>query len=414
MIYLDYNGTTPMHPEVRKMMADCLMNNVNPSNSYISECFGNASSSCSYGLESKIALNKARQQVAKLLGCDPSEVFFTSGGTESNNMVIFGAVLNAIRAGIAEPHVIISAIEHPSIVEVVKEAKRYFNVRASVLGVDKFGSVDLEQLKEMLTPETCLVSVMLANNEVGTVNQTKAIKAIVDEHNARDDSKIFTIYHSDCSQAAGKIPVHAHECDCASIAGHKLYAPKGIGILYKRDGVELTKLIDGAGQERGVRPGTENVLYCKALGLASEISAREVHDRMVRHAELVEAIYGELRGLRHVVHGFASDLLKNNAFSQYFKDNNEYPQCLPNTLSISFVNVPAQFVIAAVQDRVCVSAGAACHSDRVELSAVLRAMGVSQEDGQGTLRITVGDGLRQEDCVRGAKIIADAVRGYSG
>ena len=341
-------------------------------------------------------------------------MFFTSGGTESNNIVIYGAILNAIRAGIAEPHVIISAIEHPSVVEVVREAKRYFNVRESVLGVDKLGLVNLEQLKEMLTPETCLVSVMLANNEVGTVNQNKAIKEIVDAHNARKDSKIFTIYHSDCSQAAGKIPIHAHECDCASIAGHKLYAPKGIGVLYKRTGVELTKLIDGAGQERGVRPGTENVLYCKALGLASEISMKEVGDRMARHAELVEAIYSELRSLRHVVHGFAADLLRDNRFVQYFREHTEYPQCLPNTLSISFVNVPAQFVIAAVQDRVCVSAGAACHSDRVELSAVLRAMGVSNEDGQGTLRITVGDGLKKEDCVRGARIIADAVRGYTG
>lgn len=199
MIYFDYNGTTPMHPEVRKMMSDCLMNNINPSNPYISECFGNASSTYSYGLESKIALNTARQQVAKLLGCDSEEVFFTSGGTESNNIVIYGAVLNAIRAGVAEPHVIISAVEHPSVVEVVREAKRYFNVRESVLGVDKLGLVDLEQLKEMLTPDTCLVSVMLANNEVGTVNQTKAIKAIVDAHNARKDSRIFTVYHSDCS-----------------------------------------------------------------------------------------------------------------------------------------------------------------------------------------------------------------------
>ena len=350
-IYLDYNATTPIDPQVAEAMLP-----------YIHQQYGNPSSGHPLGVASREAVDKARGQLAALLQCATGEVIFTSGGTESNNHAIKG-VAGAYRD--KGSHIITSAVEHPAVLEVCRylEGKR---CEVTYLPVDEYGMVDPQNVEDAIKPNTILISIMHANNEVGTIEPIKAISEIAHRKNV--------LLHADCAQSVGKIPVSVDELgvDLLSIAGHKVYAPKGIGALYIRDGVQLEKLMHGASHEMGWRAGTENVIEIVGLGRACELISQnfaEYHQHMRELRDRLQTGIGER---------FADVRI------------NGHPEMrLPNTLSASFRGKEANTMLAAME-RVCASAGAACHSDRVEVSSVLEAMAVPMQYAMGTLRFSIG------------------------
>jgi cysteine desulfurase NifS len=376
-IYLDYNATSPIAPEVADAMAP-----------YLYQHFGNPSSSHPYGQVTKRAVETARAQVAALLGCQPSEVVFTSGGTESNNYAIKGVALANRDRG---DHVITSAVEHPAVIEVGHwlEAQGF---RLTVLPVDGDGLVDPADLERAITPRTLLVTVMHANNEVGTLQPIADLAPIAHRHGA--------LVHTDAAQSVGKIPVDVDDLgvDLLSVAGHKAYAPKGSGALYIRTGVELTPLLHGAGHEGGRRPGTENVLEIVGLGQACHIAVRDLEYNMAHFQAMRDRLHqGLVREL-----GDAAVRL------------NGHPQLrLPNTLSLSFRGIEANTLLSRISDQVAASAGAACHAGGVEVSAVLQAMAVPLDWAMGTLRFSVGRDSSAGQIDRAIAVVAEAVRGYS-
>ena len=256
-IFLDYNGTTPIDPQIAEAMLP-----------YIYEHFGNPSSSHAFGVKPKAAVENARSQVAAALGCQPDEIFFTSGGTESNNHAIRGTVSALAHLG---NHVITSAVEHPAVLEVCRFLQEN-GAAVTYLPVDGLGMVDPLDVENAITPDTVLISIMHANNEVGTIQPIERISEIARRHGV--------LVHTDCAQSVGKIPVNADDLgvDLLSIAGHKIYAPKGIGALYVRKGVRIDQLMLGAGQEGGRRPGTENVILSVALGEACALVDKNIRD----------------------------------------------------------------------------------------------------------------------------------------
>jgi cysteine desulfurase len=373
-IYLDYNATTPVDPAVAEAMVP-----------YLTEYFGNPSSTHPYGVQARHAVETARAQVATLLGCRPAEVVFTSGGTESNNMAIKGVALGQPeRRG----HIITSAIEHPAVVAVCDWlAGQGFRITA--LPVDGFGQVHPEDLARAMTPDTLLVTIMQANNEVGTIQPVAALAEIAHAHGA--------LFHTDAAQAVGKIPTRVDELgvDLLSVAGHKLYAPKGVGALYIRAGLRLPNLLHGAGQEQGRRPGTENVLEIVGLGQACERAGRDP-----------EAEHTRLRMLRDRLHAGLVDALGEDRV----RLNGHPDRRLPNTASLSFRNVKANVLLAEINEAVAASAGAACHADSVDVSAVLRAMDVPTDWAMGTVRFSVGRPTTPDEIDRAVAIVVDAVR----
>ena len=370
-IYLDYNATTPIAPEVADAMRP-----------FLDEYFGNPSSVHTYGVKAKMAVENARRQVAKLVNCDPSEIIFTSGGTESNNYAIKGIALAHRKKG---NHIIISAVEHPAVFEVASYLEANgFDV--SILPVDEYGIIKLEVLEKSIRPETILISVMHANNEVGSIQPIGEIAAIAKKHG------IFM--HSDAAQSLGKIPVDVAEMgvDLLSIAGHKLYAPKGIGALYIRNGVHLEKLIHGADHEQNLRAGTENVLEIVGLGKACEIAGLHLEENMAHY-----------RKTRDYLHTLLKDALPG------IKLNGHPEKRLPNTLSISFPRVEANTLIDRLEG-VAASAGAACHSESIDVSAVLEAMLVPLDFAMGTIRFSTGRNLTMDDVKRAADEIIRTVK----
>ncbi len=379
-IYLDYNATTPIAHEVAEAMAP-----------YLYEHFGNPSSSHPYGMVTKRAVETARAQVAHILGCQRDEVIFTSGGTESNNQAIKGVALAAIK-GIARTgrgnHIITSAVEHPAVVEVCGWLEEQA-FRVTILPVDRYGLVDPADLERAITPDTLLVTVMHANNEVGTIQPIAELAEIAHRHGA--------LMHTDAAQSIGKIPVDvdALGVDLLSVAGHKVYAPKGIGALYVRTGVELAQLIHGAGHEGGRRPGTENVLEIVGLGQACDVAERDL-ERNVAH----------FQAMRDRLHqGLVREL-----GDEAVKLNGHPEKRLPNTLSLSFRSVEANTLLSEIADEVAASAGAACHADKVDVSAVLEAMKVPVEWAMGTVRFSVGRDTSAEEVDRTLEVVTEAVR----
>jgi cysteine desulfurase len=252
-IYLDYNATTPIDPAVLESMLP-----------FFKDYFGNPSSGHFYGKSVKEAISKAREQTAKLMGAKTNEILFTSGGTESNNHAIIGTAFANMDKG---KHIITSVVEHPAVLETLQYLQDRFQFEVTYLPVDKYGMVNPTNVENVVTSQTTLITIMHANNEVGTINQIDEIAKIAKERNV--------IFHTDAAQSCGKIPVNVNELnvDLLSIAGHKLYAPKGIGALYIKNGTNLDKFIHGAGQEQGRRAGTENVPYIVGLGCACEIAS---------------------------------------------------------------------------------------------------------------------------------------------
>jgi len=353
-IYLDYNATTPIAVEVAEAMIP-----------YLYEHYGNPSSSHPYGITAKKAVDHAREQVAGLLNCLPDEIIFTSGGTESNNFAIRGIALASINRG---NHIITSAVEHPAVIEVCRWlGKNGFDI--TILPVDHYGMVDPADLKEVIRPDTILVTIMHANNEVGTIQPLHELARISRDYGA--------YFHTDAAQSLGKIPVDVDDIgvDLLSLAGHKLYAPKGIGVLYVREGVHLTNLMFGAGHEGGRRPGTENVLEIIGLGTACEIAARDMKKN--------QRVFLETRD--RLFQGLVTELGRD-----YVRLNGHPEACLPNTLSVGFRGLNANDFLVTINHQVAASAGSACHANQIKVSAVLEAMRIPLEWALGTVRFSVG------------------------
>jgi cysteine desulfurase len=372
-IYLDYNATTPIALEVAEAMTP-----------YLYEHFGNPSSSHPYGIATKRAVEQARAQIAALLGCQPSEIIFTSGGTESNNYAIKGVALANRNRG---NHIITSSVEHPAVVEVCNWLEQQ-GFRITVLPVDEFGLVHPADLEDAMTPETLLVTVMHANNEVGTIQPIAELAEIAHRHGA--------LIHTDAAQSVGKIPVRVDDLgvDLLSIAGHKVYAPKGIGALYIRSGVNLAQLLHGAGHEGGRRPGTENVLEIVGLGKACEVAGRDLEKNMNRFQETRDRLH--------------NGLLKE--LGESIKLNGHPEKRLPNTLSLSFRGIEANTLLSEISEEVAASAGAACHADDVEVSPVIDAMRVPIEWAMGTIRFSVGRATTIDEIDKAIEIVTTAVR----
>lgn len=370
-IYLDYNGTTPHDPEVIDAMRP-----------FLDEEFGNPSSSHWFGIGPKRAVIHARKQVASLLNCDPEEIIFTSGGTEANNHAIVGTAVEHRHKG---NHVITSQIEHPAVLEVCRFLEEN-GFRVTYLPVDEFGMVSVSDVEAAITPETILITIMHANNEVGTIEPIEAIAALARPRGI--------IVHTDAAQSMGKIPtdVKALGVDLLSVAGHKLYAPKGIGALYVRHGIKLRKFMLGAGQEVGQRAGTENVLEIVGLGEACEIALRDLEKNAHR-----------MRHTRDLLHDGLETRLK------YVRLNGHPEKRLPNTLNLSFLGLEANRILEEIGLDVAASAGAACHSDHVQISHVLEAMAVPIEWAKGTLRFTTGRMTTEAEIARAVNVVADAV-----
>lgn len=350
-IYLDYNATTPIDPRVAEVMLP-----------FIHEHFGNPSSSHILGVTTNKAVEKARQQIAEMIGCGPDELILTSGGSESNNYAIKGVAWAYRNKG---NHIITSSVEHPAVTEVCRYLEKQ-GFLVTYLPVDGDGLVDPGRVEEAVTPQTILITIMHANNEVGTIEPIADISEIAHRHG------IWV--HTDCAQSVGKIPVRvdALHADLLTIAGHKLYATKGIGALYIRRGVKLEKLIHGANHEMGRRAGTENVIEIVGLGEACELITRH----LPRYRSHMQTLRDRLE------QGLKRD----------FPDIriNGHPQKrLPNTSSVSFRGLEANTILARLTG-VAASAGAACHSDHLEISSVLEAMGVPLEYAMGTIRFSVG------------------------
>jgi cysteine desulfurase len=373
-IYLDYNATTPISREVADAMAP-----------FLYEHFGNPSSAHAYGVVAKQAVEQARAQVAALLGCEPAELVFTSGGTESNNFAIKGVALAGRERG---DHIITSAVEHPAVSEVCGwlEAEGF---RVSVLPVDGVGLVDPADLENAITDRTLLVTVMHSNNEVGTIQPIAELAAIAHHHGA--------LMHTDAAQSIGKEPIKVDDLgvDLLSLAGHKLYAPKGIGVLYLQSGLEPVRLMHGASHENGRRPGTENVLEIVGLGAACEIISRDLQDNRRHFAEMRDRLH---QGL---LCELGEDAVRLNGHPD---------RRLANTLSVSFRGIEANALVADIGDAVAASAGAACHADGVELSVVLKEMKIPVEWAMGTLRLTTGRSTTADDIDQAVTVVSEAVR----
>jgi len=375
-VYLDYNATTPVDQEVAQEMIP-----------YIETFYGNPSSSYSIGRSNKEAIEKARNQVAALINCHPGEIVFTSCATESNNLAIKGIAWANSDKG---RHIITSAIEHPAVTEVCKYlSSQGFEV--TWLPVDQYGRIDPEQVKEAIRPETILISIMHANNEVGTIQPIREIGVIARHKNIA--------FHTDASQSVGKIETDIHKLgvDLLSIAGHKLYAPKGIGVLYIRKGTRIGNLMQGGGQERGIRPGTENVIHSVGLGKACEVALRDFkqnqNNMMHSRNRLLDGLLSRLGNKVHI--------------------NGNLANCLPNTLSVAFDGISAHTLASFVSSDVLISTGSACHSGETTISSVLQAMNLDFRTAASTVRISTGKRTMEEEIDFAVEVLVDAVKKLS-
>ncbi len=349
-IYLDFNASTPIAPEVAEAMKPFLFQH-----------FGNPSSQHWAGAPAKEAVEHARQQVAGLLECSPGEIVFTSGGSESNNHAIKGAFFTLREKG---NHIITTQIEHPAVINPCRFLEK-LGAEVTYVPADQYGSVDPRNIQEAIAPGTILITVMHANNKVGTIQAIEEISKIARERGI--------VFHTDAAQSVGKIDTKVDHLgiDLLSIAGHKVYAPKGIGALYIRKGTPIEPLIHGASHESGRRAGTENVLLVVGLGKACEVAKRYVDD-------------DRICGMRDRFW----KLLQDN-FGKKVVLNGHPLHRLPNTLNVSFVGKAGGEILSRL-DGVAASTGAACHSGSVELSPVLKAMGISPEVGMGAIRFSLG------------------------
>ena len=378
-IYLDFNATTPVDPAV---LAEMLP--------YLFDRFGNPSSAHLYGNEAQEAVVRARTRVGELLGAHPDEIIFTGGGSESDNLAIKGvAFANRDRGR----HIITSSVEHPAVLKSCRYLSEEHGFKITYLNVDRSGKVDPDEVRRAIAPDTILITIMHANNEVGTLQPVAQIGAIAREHGIP--------FHTDAAQSVGKIPARVSELnvDLLTVAGHKLYAPKGIGALFVRRGTRLHSLIHGAGHERGLRAGTENVPYIVGLGKACDIAGQRLPQEEIR-----------MTGLRDRLHQALVQRIEGLVL------NGHPAERLPNTLNVSFPGVPGYELLSAVPE-VAASTGSACHSGTPEPSPVLLAMGVPEAVAVGAVRLSLGRWTTEGQVDRAAELLASAAaasRGQSG
>lgn len=373
-IYLDHNATTPVHPEVFEAMAP-----------YLREGFGNPSSAHIYGNRARVAVEQARAAVAGLLGCSPGEVVFTSGGTESNNLAIRGTA-DAHRN---KRHIVTSVVEHPATRLPCRHLAEQ-GMAVTWIPVDGTGMVDPDEVRPFVRGDTLLVTVMLANNETGTIMPLADIARTAHERGA--------LVHTDAAQAVGKIPVSVDELDVdlLSIAGHKLYAPKGIGALYVRYGTAVSPILLGGGQEKGLSPGTENVPYIVGLGRACELAAQDMELEADRQRTLADRLWSLL-----------------SAAVPGLRLNGHPERRLPNTLNIAFPDVSGSSLLARA-DRLAASTGSACHEGGESPSPVLLEMGLTPADALGAVRLSVGRFTTEEEVESAAGWLLAAYRELLG
>jgi cysteine desulfurase len=376
-IYLDYNATTPVDPRIAAATpeADTL--------------FGNPSSGHRYATAPARALRTAREQVAALIGGQPDGIVLTGSGSEANNLAIRGTVL---AADTRHPHVITQATEHPAVLATCQALQRLHGVRVTYLPVDGHGLVDPADLGAAITPDTVLVSVMLANNETGTIQPLADLVTVAHAHGVP--------VHTDAAQAVGKIPVDvaALGVDLLTVVGHKMYAPKGIAALYVRDGLRLEPVIYGGGQEHGLRSGTEDVASAAALGAAADLARADLATNGPRR----------LAELRDRLHHALAEALPGRV------ELNGHPERrLPNTLNVSLAGVDGNALLAAVPE-VAASTGSACHAGNTEPSPVLTAMGLHRDRALGAVRLSAGRWTTAADIDRAAGLLAVPVDDPAG
>jgi cysteine desulfurase len=367
-IYLDYAATTPTDPTVVQAMLP-----------YFHDAFGNPSAIYSYGQEAKNALEEARGKVARLIGARDEEIIFTSGGTEADNFALKGAAYANQKKG---NHIITSAIEHHAVLESCKFLGK-MGYKITYLPVDKYGLVDPDSVKKAITDKTILISVMHANNEIGTIQPISEIGKIAKEAGI--------LFHSDAVQTAGHIPVNVNELgvDLLSMSGHKLYGPKGVGVLYTRKGSKLTPFMHGGGQERGRRASTENVPGIVGLGQAAELAGQDLEDEAQR-----------LIGLRDkLISGIVQKVDRTHL-------NGHPVKRLPNNVNISVEFVEGESMCLNMDIvGICASTGSACSSGSLEASHVLLAIGLEHVQAHGSLRFTLGKWTTEEEVEKVLEIL---------
>ncbi len=372
-IYLDYNATTPVDPLVATTLAP-----------FLSTYFGNPSSSHVYGRVTREAIGIARKQVALILGCAPDEIVFTGSGSESDMLAIRGSALALRKRG---NHIITQVTEHPAVLNLCRALTRLHDIQVTYLPVDSYGRVDPAAVEEAITEQTILITIMHANNETGTLQPISELSAIARRHGV--------LLHTDASQSVGKIPTQVAELgvDLLTVAGHKLYAPKGIGALYVRQGLQLEPLVYGGGQEAGRRAGTENSAFMVALGAAAVIAYEQLgisqpHMQRLRN-HLQQRLESALPGLVHL--------------------NGHPTQRLPNTLNISIDGVSGEEVLAATPE-IAASTGSACHEGSTEPSSVLTALGLSRERALGALRLTLGRWSTEDEIEKAVNALTRTIK----
>lgn len=371
-VYLDYAATSPVRPEVLQAMLP-----------YFSGTFGNASSLHMAGQRAKRALEEARQTIAGALGANPREIIFTSGGTESNNLAIKGLAYASRHRG---RHLITSAIEHHSVLNVF-HALEAQGFEVTYVPVDRHGIVDLYALEESIRDETCLISVMLANNEIGTIEPISDIVAIAKERG------IFV--HTDAIQAVGKMRVNVNELgvDLLSLTGHKIYGPKGAGALYVRAGTPLVPLLHGGHQEHVIRPGTENIPGIVGLATAARLACAETEQERARIGRLRDRLEA---GIRTRIPDVTI--------------NGQLERRLPHISNVSFAHVEGESLLLALDTKgIAVSTGSACQAGATEPSHVLQAMGIEPALARGTLRFSLGRETTEEDIDYVVEALAEIV-----
>lgn len=371
-IYLDYNATTPLDPRVHEEMKP-----------YVIEMYGNPSSVHTFGGEGKAALDNARERVAKMIGVGESEIYFTSGGSESNNFAIQGIANQFSRKGV---NLITTQVEHASVLETFKYLEKHgFNV--NYLSVDRHGIIDLDQLRDSINDQTILVSVIYANNETGVISPIEQVCEITSEKGV--------LLHLDAVQAAGKIGINLSELpvDLMSLSSHKIYGPKGAGALFIRKGTDVTPLIHGGGQERGKRSGTENVPAIAGFGKAAELITRD----LAIEQDFLTTLRNNLENkIKSTIEGVIV--------------NGDTEKRLSNTLNVSIEGAEGESLVMNLDlEGIAASTGSACSEGNVDPSHVLLAMGLSQNEAISSLRFSFGRFSKDEDVERVSELLPDII-----
>lgn len=372
-IYMDHSATTPVAPEVLEAMLP-----------YFRERYGNASSLHEFGREARDAVEGAREKLASLIGASPEEIYFTSGGTESDNLALKGVALSG-----RGRHIITTSIEHPAVLEVCRSLER-MGFEVTYIPVDDKGIVDPAEIERAIRDDTVLISVMHANNEIGTIQPVESIAEIASERDI--------LLHTDAVQTVGKIPVNVDRLgvDLLSVSAHKFYGPKGVGALYVRKGTRIESIIQGGGHERGLRSGTENVPGIVGMGRAAELAS----EMMEREAERLTALRDRLK--RFVLSNIDDSWLNGHPTKR-----------LPINLNFGFGRVEGESLLLYLDSKgIAVSTGSACSSKKLEPSHVLRAIGLDPVRCHGSLRITLGRDNTREDVDYAGECIREAVERF--